>query len=112
MNLGLEGRKAIVCASSRGLGRARQRGFGLGGRRRNGERWRRGLEPLAEPPQNFSPGSFDAPHAAHSAASVAPHSAQKRRSARLSWWQDGQRIGSLVALVTTTPRADGGRRKE
>src|SRR5262249_17289940 len=48
-------------------------------------------------PQNFSPGSFDAPHAAHSAPSAAPHSAQKRRSGRLSRSQDGQRIAECLA---------------
>ena len=39
---------------------------------------------VPQPPQNFSPDSFDAPHAAHRAASATPHSAQKRRSARFS----------------------------
>src|SRR5262249_22887885 len=50
--------------------------------------------PRAAPqaPQNFSPGSFGAPHTGHGAPSAAPHSAQKRRSARLSWLQDGQCI--------------------
>jgi hypothetical protein len=42
-----------------------------------------------QPPQNFSPGWFAASHDAQRAASAAPHSAQKRRSARLSWSQDG-----------------------
>ena len=50
-----------------------------------------------QPPQNFSPGWFAAPHDAQRAASAAPHSAQKRRSARLSWSQDGQRIAYRLA---------------
>ena len=48
-----------------------------------------------QPPQNFSPGSFAAPHAAQLETSAAPHSAQKRRSGRLSWSQDGQRTVPL-----------------
>jgi hypothetical protein len=60
---------------------------------------------MPQPPQNFSPGWFDAPHAAHGAASAAPHSAQKRRSARLSWLQDEQCMTSLLASVSTTPAA-------
>src|SRR6266481_541198 len=50
-----------------------------------------------QPPQNFSPGWFEAPHAAQIAASTAPHSAQYRRSARLSWSQDGHRIAYRLA---------------
>jgi len=43
-------------------------------------------------PQNFSPGSFDAPHRAHCVLSAAPHSAQKRRPSRLSVPHLPQRI--------------------
>src|SRR4029077_2859768 len=50
-----------------------------------------------QPPQNFSPGWFEAPHEAQIAASTAPHSAQNRRSARLSWSQDGHRIAYRLA---------------
>src|SRR6185369_1917448 len=50
-----------------------------------------------QPPQNFSPGWFEAPHEAQIAASTAPHSAQYRRSARLSWSQDGHRIAYRLA---------------
>jgi hypothetical protein len=46
-------------------------------------------------PQNFSSGSFDAPHAAQRITSAAPHSAQKRRAARLSHSHDGQGIEDL-----------------
>src|SRR5262245_46253968 len=50
-----------------------------------------------QPPQKLSPGSFDTPHAAQTVASATPHFAQKRRSARLSWLQDGQRIVAVLA---------------
>jgi hypothetical protein len=43
------------------------------------------------------PRQVDAPHDAQGAASAVPHSAEKRRSARLSWSQDGQRIPCLLA---------------
>jgi len=50
-----------------------------------------------QPPQNFSPASAGAPHEGHAIESVAPHSVQKRRSGRLSWLQDGQRIAACLA---------------
>ena len=78
----------------------RQRGFGLGGRRRDAPDAGAAVGSRApQPPQNFSPGSFDAPHAAQRAASAAPHSAQKRRSGRLSWLQDGQRTVPFAPML-------------
>src|SRR5262249_6367338 len=50
-----------------------------------------------QPPQNCSSGWFEAPHDAQGAASAAPHFPQNRRSARLSWLQDGQRIAACLA---------------
>jgi hypothetical protein len=50
-----------------------------------------------QPPQKFSPGSFDTPHAAQTLANATPHFAQKRRSARFLWLQDGQRIAACFA---------------
>src|SRR5262245_12743248 len=50
-----------------------------------------------QPPQNCSSGWFEAPHDAQGAASAAPHFPQNRRSARLSWLQDGQRIAACFA---------------
>ena len=41
--------------------------------------------------------SASAPHEGQATESVAPHSVQKRRSARLSWLQDGQRIAACLA---------------
>jgi hypothetical protein len=55
-------------------------------------------------PQNFSPGSAGAPHAAQSPPRGAPHSVQKRRSERLSWPQGEQRIRSGLAVASTTIR--------
>ena len=50
-----------------------------------------------QPPQNFSPAVAGAAHEGHATESVAPHSVQKRRSGRLSWSQDGQRIACVLA---------------
>src|SRR5713226_9345724 len=68
--------------------------------------------PIAVPHflQNRAPGLTDALHAAQINSSFAPHPSQNEASLGLSWLQDGQRIGSPVAPVTTTPCADGGRR--
>src|SRR5262249_2618060 len=52
-------------------------------------------------PQNFSLASAGTPHEGQATESVAPHSVQKRRSARVSWLQDGQRIAAWVAVTTT-----------
>src|SRR5216684_1766430 len=60
--------------------------------------------------QNRAPGLTDALHAGQINSSFAPHPSQNEASPGLSWLQDGQRIGSPVAPVTTTPCADGGRR--
>src|SRR5229473_1489886 len=67
--------------------------------------------PIAVPHflQNRAPGLTDALHAGQINSSFAPHPSQNEASPGLSWLQDGQRIGSPVA-VTTTPCADGGRR--
>src|SRR5262249_5247592 len=59
--------------------------------------------------QNLAAGWLATPQAAQTDSSFAPHSTQNEASVGLSWLQDGQRIGSPVASVTTTPRADGGR---
>jgi hypothetical protein len=45
-----------------------------------------------QPPQNFSSGSFEKPQDEHVSASEAPHSEQKRRPWRFSWWHRGHRI--------------------
>src|SRR5215467_606365 len=59
-----------------------------------------------QPPQNFSPTSIGAPQEGHLMASVVPHWVQKRRSDRLSWRQDEQRIGPyhrrVVSLTLTS----------
>src|SRR5437867_2280140 len=56
----------------------------------------------AEPhsPQNFSPGSFDAPQVGHPTASAEPHSAQNFRPARFSAPQDPQ--------IMCSPQRSGG----
>jgi len=54
-----------------------------------------------QPPQNFSDGSFDTPQR-QITTSTAPHSAQKRRSARLSQRQHGQRTGGFLACSDRT----------
>ena len=46
----------------------------------------------------FSSASAGAPHEGQATESPAPHSMQKRRSTRLSWSQDGQRIACVLAL--------------
>src|SRR6266849_7638491 len=68
--------------------------------------------PIAVPHvlQNRAPGLTDALHAGHINTRFAPHPSQNEASPGLSRLQDGQRIGSPVAPVTTTPCADGGRR--
>src|SRR5229473_1431944 len=68
------------------------------------------VSPIAVPHflQNRAPGLTDALHAGQINSSFAPHPSQNEASPGLSWWQDGQRIGSPVALLL--PRADGGRR--
>src|SRR5207237_8645894 len=58
-----------------------------------------GGRPAPQPPQNFSRGPFAVPHDAQRTASAAPHSPQKRRSAPLSWSQDGQRIAGHLACA-------------
>src|SRR6266851_2846864 len=70
------------------------------------------VSPIAVPHflQNRAPGLTDALHAGQINSSFAPHPSQNEASPGLSWWQDGQRIGSPVAPVTTTPCANGGRR--
>src|SRR5262249_22026622 len=52
-----------------------------------------------QPPQNFSPGSFAASHAAQIETIAAPHLAQKRRSRRLACPQDGQRTVPLAPML-------------
>src|SRR5246127_2642083 len=60
--------------------------------------------------QNRAPGLTDALHAGQINSSFAPHSSQNEASTGLSWLQDGQRIGSPVAPITTTPwTAEGAR---
>src|SRR5713226_10639218 len=68
------------------------------------------VAPIAVPHflQNRAPGLTDDLHAGQINSSFAPHPSQNEASPGLSWWQDGQRIGSPVALLL--PRADGGRR--
>src|SRR5262249_11367231 len=61
-----------------------------------------------QPPQNFSPVSFRNPQRAHGTGSSAPHSAQKRRPARLSAPQREQEVPVIVAKRSSAG-SDGGR---
>src|SRR3984893_17346364 len=67
--------------------------------------------PIAVPHflQNRAPGLTDALHAGQINSSFAPHPSQNEASPGLLWLQDGQRIGSPLAPVTTTPCAELGR---
>src|SRR5262249_36758936 len=49
---------------------------------------------VPQPPQDLAPTSIGAPQEGHPTTNLAPHCVQKGRSDRLSWRQDGQRIGS------------------
>src|SRR3984893_19250855 len=61
--------------------------------------------PIAVPHflQNRAPGLTDALHAGQINSRFAPHPSHNEASPGLSGVQDGQRIGSPVASVTTTP---------
>jgi hypothetical protein len=56
-----------------------------------------GVSDAPQSPQNFSPGSFDAPHRGHFEASGAPHSPQNLRPSRLSELHFAQRTATLIA---------------
>src|SRR5712692_2062104 len=58
--------------------------------------------------QNRAPGLTDALHAGQINSSFAPHPSQNEASPGLSWLQDGQRIGSPVALLLPARTAEGG----